>query len=1011
VNGAVKNGPTISGVTTTNLTIKNVQTNNSGNYTVIVTNIDAFAGPVTATSSNAFLTVVSSPMITVQPTNQTLAVGSKVTLAVTAIGTVPLRYQWQVNGTNLVNGGRISGATTASLTIKNAQTNNSGDYTVVVTNIAGSVTSSNAVLTVASSPVIVMQPTPTNQSLAAGYNTATFTVTAVGTAPLNYQWQVNGTNVVNGGSIRGATTNVLTIYPAQTNNSGSYTVIVANHAGSVTSSNAVLTVTNEPPVITEQPTSQTVVVGSTATFMINGSATPPYGFQWLKNGTDLTNGTTINGSTISGSTAYELTINNAQTSDNGAYSVVITNAWGAATSSNAVLTVATSPVIVTQPTNQVLAVGSNATFAVTAVGILPLSYQWQTNGVNLVDGGNISGSTTNRLILTDVQTNNSGTYTVIVANSAGSVTSSNALLTVATSPVIVTQPTNQVLVVGSNATFAVTAVGILPLSYQWQVNGTNLVDGTNLVNGDITSGSTTNVLTISNAQTNDSGSYTVIVTNVAGLAISSNAVLTVASSPVITMQPTPTNQVLAVDSTVTFTVAAVGIAPLSYQWQINGTNLVDGTNLVNGDITSGSTTNVLTISNAQTNDSGSYTVIVTNVAGSVTSSNALLTVASSPVITMQPTPTNQEVAVDSTVTFTVAAVGMAPLSYQWQVNGTNLVDGTNPVNGDITSGSTTNVLTLSNAQTNNSGSYTVIVTNVAGSVTSSNALLTVTNVPAEIGTQPISQTVAVGSNVTFAVYGTPNDVYGPYSFQWVKDGTDLTDGPTSSGSTISGSTNTSLTITDVQTNDAGSYQLLITNPGGLVTSSNAVLTVTNMTVTDIPPAITVQPTNQGVAVGSAVALAVTATGMEPLNYQWQINGTNLVDGTNLVYGDITSGSTTNVLTISNAQTNDSGSYTVIVTNLAGSVTSSNALLTVVIVPSPSFGNIQAESGVSGSFILSGAGGASNGTYYVLISTNLLLPPTNWTYIATNQFDSAGGFIFTNTAQTNAPQLFYLLQLP
>jgi hypothetical protein len=437
---------------------------------------------------------------------------------------------------------------------------------------------------------------------------------------------------------------------------------------------------------------------------------------------------------------------------------------------------------------------------------------------------------------------------------------------------------------------------------------------------------------------------------------------------------------------------------------------VDGTNLVNGDITSGSTTNVLTISNAQTNNSGSYTVIVTNVAGLAISSNAVLTVASSPVITMQPTPTNQEVAVDSTVTFTVAAVGMAPLSYQWQVNGTNLVDGTDLVNGDITSGSTTNVLTISNAQTNNSGSYTVIVTNLAGSVTSSNALLTVTNVPAEIGTQPISQTVAVGSDVTFAVSATPIDVYGPYSFQWVKDGTDLTDGPTSSGSTISGSTNTSLTITDVQTNDAGSYQLLITNPGGLVTSSNAVLTVTNMTVTDIPPVITVQPTNQGVAVGSAVALAVTATGTEPLNYQWQINGTNLVDGTNLVNGDITSGSTTNVLTISNAQTNNSGAYTVVITNIAGSVTSSNALLTVI-VPSPSFGNIQAESGVSGSFILSGAGGASNGTYYVLISTNLLLPLTNWTSIATNQFDSEGDFIFTNTAQTNVPQLFYLLQLP
>jgi hypothetical protein len=77
----------------------------------------------------------------------------------------------------------------------------------------------------------------------------------------------------------------------------------------------------------------------------------------------------------------------------------------------------------------------------------------------------------------------------------------------------------------------------------------------------------------------------------------------------------------------------------------------------------------------------------------------------------------------------------------------------------------------------------------------------------------------------------------------------------------------------------------------------------------------------------------------------------------------------------------------------------------------SFANIVAAPGSGGGFILSGAGGVTDGTYYVLISSNLLLPPTNWTCIATNQFDSEGDFIFTNTVQTNAPHLFYLLQLP
>ena len=472
-------------------------------------------------------------------------------------------------------------------------------------------------------PVITTQPT--NQTVGVDA-TVTFSVSVTGAPPFFFQWQKGGTNLmdgttISGSAISGSTNYILTISGAQTNDSGGYLVIVTNIAGSVTSSVAVLTVTNEPPEITTQPTSQTVAVGSNVTFFIAGNATPPFFFQWLKNGTDLVNGTTISGSTISGSTNYALTISNAQTNDNGNYWIVVTNDWGSVTSSVAVLTVASSPVIVTQPSNQVSAVGSNATFAVTAVGILPLSYQWKVNGTNLVDGGNISGSTTNVLIINPAQTTNSGNYTVIVTNIAGSATSSVAVLTVASSPVIVMQPTNQVSAVGSNATFAVTAVGILPLSYQWRVNGTNLANG-GQADGSIISGAITNVLTISNAQTNDSGNYTVIVTNIAGSATSSNAVLTVALPPVIIMQPT--NQVSAMGSNATFAVTAAGTEPLSYQWQVNGTNLVNG-----GQI-NGATTNVLTINNVQTTNSGNYTVIVTNIAGSVTSSNAVLTVLPSP---------------------------------------------------------------------------------------------------------------------------------------------------------------------------------------------------------------------------------------------------------------------------------------------------------------------------------------------------------------------------------------------
>ncbi len=278
------------------------------------------------------------------------------------------------------------------------------------------------------------------------------------------------------------------------------------------------------------------------------------------------------------------------------------------------------------------------------------------------------------------------------------------------------------------------------------------------------------------------------------------------------------------------------------------------------------------------------------------------------------------------------------------------------------------------------------------------AEITLTVLPPVITVSPTNQTVGVNSNATFSVtvtVGTP-----PFFYQWQEDGTNLTDGTTTSGSTISGSTNSVLTIYSAQTNDSGNYSVIVTNYVGSVTSS------VSLTVAYFPPYLTVQPTNQTVGVGSTVTFFINGSASPPFSLQWQKNGIDLTDGTN-ISGSIVSDSTGDPLTISNVQTNDDGGYSIIVTNYAGSVTSSVAILTVL--QTPVFGSIIAEGGTN--FILSGFGGTNNGIYYVLTSSNLLTPLGSWTPIATNQFDNLGGFIFTNAAQTNAPQMFYILQQP
>jgi len=230
------NGTVIPGATNSTYTITNAQTVNSGNYVASVTMTfyppsSGYAlAPITATSNVDVVTVVSAaaPAITVQPSSSSVAAGATTTFAVTATGSPAPTYQWYLNGSP------ITGATIASYTITNAAPANAGTYTVTVTNSSGSVTSNPATLSVTvagggnpSSPAGVA-PTILTQPIGAtiAYGaTTTLSVVASATPAPSYQWQLNGIN------IPGATS---TLYSASV--PGSYTVVVTNAAGSVTSS-------------------------------------------------------------------------------------------------------------------------------------------------------------------------------------------------------------------------------------------------------------------------------------------------------------------------------------------------------------------------------------------------------------------------------------------------------------------------------------------------------------------------------------------------------------------------------------------------------------------------------------------------------------------------------------------------------------------------------------------------------------------------------------------------------
>jgi hypothetical protein len=172
------------------------------------------------------------PLIVAPPADQTVHFGQSAQFASTAIGTGPLTFQWQFNGSNLTDNARISGSQSSTLTIAGAQLSDAGTYLLVVTNVF-SATSAGAVLTVLVPPLITTQPT--NQTVLPG-SSATFTVTATGTAPLSYKWYFNSTVLTN------ATNATLALNNVQTTNAGIYYAVVSNAAGSVTSSYVALRV-------------------------------------------------------------------------------------------------------------------------------------------------------------------------------------------------------------------------------------------------------------------------------------------------------------------------------------------------------------------------------------------------------------------------------------------------------------------------------------------------------------------------------------------------------------------------------------------------------------------------------------------------------------------------------------------------------------------------------------------------------------------------------------------------
>jgi hypothetical protein len=503
------------------------------------------------------------------------------------------------------------------------------------------------------------------------------------------------------------------------------------------------------------------------------------------------------------------------------------------------LNVGAAPALIVSGTeSRAVLAGIPVSVTATVRGTAPLLFQWFFNGAAM------NGATGAVLQLPSVQVTSSGVYALTVTNAGGSDRRDLLTLQVNAELGIATEVADVTARAGDAAVFRATAAGTAPFRYQWRFDGIAVA------------GATADTLSLAAVQPAQEGNYSLDIENAAGRISSRLARLRVLVPPALIGQLADRRALAG--SRLTFTLAASGTEPLSYQWFNNGTALAGA----NGPI--------LVLENAQAAQTGQYRLVVTNAVGSASSRDATLTVSEGLAVTAA--PQSQSVKAGDTVILRVTVSGSDPVSYQWFHNDARLAGQTNAA------------LTLTNVAVAQSGRYLVEASNPVSRVSSAEAVLAVL-IPPQIAREPEDQTVVGKGSATLSVTASGSE---PLSYQWQKGGANL-----------SGATNASLVLDDAQSFDAGSYQVLVSNGAGSVQSRPARLEVTT------PVQVPGDTRNVRVALGQPIGLEVQATGTPPLSYEWYFNGQRLA-GVNGPRLDIAAAALT-----------DTGRYTVAVRNGAG----------------------------------------------------------------------------------------------
>ena len=634
---------------------------------------------------------IAPPVLTRQTPDTSVLTGAPVTLSVHATGS-GLLYAW----IKKPNAAILS--TDTLYTIGSAALTDIAQYQCTVSNDYGSVVATIS-LTV-NEPASVSHATG-DTSVVLG-KPAVFSVSAKGSGTLTYDWYRKG----NAASIFSGPVYTLA-KPTMADSGAVFYCIVGNGFGTpVQTADAVLSV-DEPATMIAPPANIAVLLGQKAAFTVTARGSNKLAYEWHRLGVTPP---------IPGATAATYTLDPATKPDSGAsFYCIISNDFGSATSPSAKLTVnALQP-----PHDTIVLADQTALFKVSAGSAPTTTFAWYRKS----DTTAVIGTDSILTVAPVKSSDDNARFFCKVSTPSGTVTTGEAILTVAKIPVVTREPVKVTVLAGQPATFSFSVSGTPALGFQWKKKSS---PASSFV------GDTVFTLPAVTVADNNSVFYC-IVANLWGRDTTAEATLIVNDPALITREPKDT--VVVAGQKAAFTVGSKGTGPLAYAWHRKG------------DTATLSTDTVYTVNPAALADNGSiFQCIVSNDFGRDTTREAKLTVVQAALIVRE--PKDLTVGVGRKAVFTVGAIGANPIAYKWRKQ------------GDTTGIGKDSVFTIDSVKLSDNGkAFTVIVSNGFGSDTSVAAKLTVVVCDSLFKVTPESLTVDEGQPVLLAGQASCSDSY------------------------------------------------------------------------------------------------------------------------------------------------------------------------------------------------------------------------------------------------------------